>query len=108
MEKYQDYLSEDMEQETIGNMSVGDVGYTVHWAVFADKNRKLWINTKYDIFEEAGSKGTTIQLKVKRMKDFFAIDVNSIDGYKWQPEEPHYVGQKDSDFAPCSIALNGF
>jgi hypothetical protein len=104
---FQDYLSEDMEEDTIGVMSDGDTGYCVPWAVFADSNRKLWINKTYTVH---GFSGGTVQLRIRRIGDRYFIDNHSIKKchHKWTPGDPHYVGQIESDFAPVSIDLGGF
>jgi hypothetical protein len=99
---YQDYLSEDLEEETIGNMSIGDKGYTVPWAVEVDKDRKLWINGEMLVNHTSGG---TIHLKVKRIDDDkFIINRKSIKDFKYSPQIITHL----ENYYPVSITSEEF
>ena len=75
-------LPEDMEQETISGMPVGESGYTVPWAMWADLNRVLWINGNYSIHKKPHG---TVCMFVERTKEGVVVYRRTIGDHKYQP-----------------------
>ena len=84
------YLPEDMEETTIAQMVPGQEGYTVPWAMWADSERQLWINGKYDI--QKSPFGTAhMHIKMSQNKTIIVYK-NSIVGEKYSLGDPCFVG----------------
>jgi hypothetical protein len=81
----QSILPETYEENLIEGMLPGDTGYTVPWAMWADKNRKLWINRKYTIHDTPGG---TVALKIKMLRGgIVQVYSYSIGKHKYTPGE---------------------
>jgi hypothetical protein len=73
-------LPEAYEEDTIYGMSVGEKGFTVPWAMWADADRVLWINGDYTIHKEAFG---TAHLYIERTKEGVIVYQFSIRDHKF-------------------------
>jgi hypothetical protein len=73
-------------EHTIGGMRVGEIGYTVPWAVAADGDGLLWIDEGFTIHPHSGG---TLSMLVERRPGGYVVDVS--DGfaadYRWPATE---------------------
>jgi len=80
------YLPENLEQESIIGMSIGDSGYVAPWALFVDKDRITWINGNYSISrdDELGYR----MLAIQRTKEGVIVRLADMNWtkYKWSVE----------------------
>lgn len=67
----------------VGTMKPGETGYTVPWAMLADKQERLWLKPDYPVTQAPHG---TSQLRVERRKNDFTVRVPS--GQTYQPEHP--------------------
>lgn len=85
MEHIQSLLPENLEGSTIELMLTGDTGYTLPWAMWADEDRKMWMNPKYPISKTPT--GTT-QMAIERTEDGVNVFLSTLPkGYKYTPSE---------------------
>lgn len=73
-------LPKSMETVTIADMPVGLTAYTVPWAMYADQDRKLWLNPDFT-FE--GRPGGTVQMRITRADEGFRVDY--VPGETYEP-----------------------
>jgi len=76
---------EQRVEDTIADMELGQVGWTVPWAICVDVGGQVWIRGDYAIHNEQSPSHQTIQLRVERLHDGVAVTVPR--GYKWSAEE---------------------
>ena len=57
----------------IKNMQDGMEAYTVPWAMYAERDGKLWLNGNYTIHT---SPGGTVQMKVKKLMGVFFVTLH--------------------------------
>lgn len=82
-------LPEDLVEATVEKMAIGEVGYTVPWAMWVDEQRQCWLHPQYSIHEKPGG---TVEMKVERRIDGFHVWVAGLD-FKWNPiSQPGYFG----------------
>ncbi len=91
-------LPDHMEEDTIERMNIGDLGYTTPWAMYAERDRKMWINGNYTISK---SPFRTMQMLVKRMSDGIEVDLSTIRGEKYSPDGAGFIGA----FTPLPVTL---
>lgn len=70
-------------EKELGEMRVGEVGFTLPWAMSVLKNGKCYLNNVYPV--RGKSKGTS-QLFVYRDSDGYHVDLSDID-YVWNRTE---------------------
>jgi hypothetical protein len=86
-------LPEHLEQNTIRNMTPGDKGYTVSWAMWADLDRNLWINGNYTIHDDPHG---TVKMLIERTKDGVIVYKRTIKDERYSLQAgPCYVGGSD-------------
>jgi len=87
-------LPEDLEEKTVGGMLLGEEGYAVPWAMFVASGRRCFLNGYYTIHDEMGG---TVNMKVLRRNDGYAVDVSGCGDYKWSGGGRRaYVGGADA------------
>lgn len=79
-------LPADMFERTIDEMKVGEIGFTVPWALFFDEG-KAFLRGEYSIRDD---KGGTVQMEVGRTRSGYIVSVQSCD-YKWSRTPPNGV-----------------
>jgi hypothetical protein len=67
------------ERQIIG-MEVGDEGYTVPWAMWADSEGKLWLNLEYSVHKAPHG---TVQMLVRKLRFGFEVNTRQVIGYLW-------------------------
>ena len=82
-------LSDDIEERTISQMLPGESGWALPWGMYADTDRKLWLNGKYGIHDEPGG---TVEMRVKRVNGGFEVDISCCRDSTWSPGGDSYVG----------------
>lgn len=82
---------------SIASMDIGDSGWTVPWAMYHDKERKLWLNGNYTLHSRLGG---TVQMLVRRDEDGWHVDASQCGYFKTGWSEPGYCG----DFPPIAVA----
>lgn len=91
-------LPDHMEEDTIKRMNVGDWGYTTPWAMYAERDRTMWINGNYTIDK---SPGGTVQMLIRRMSDGVEVDLSTIRGEQYSPGGAGFLGA----FTPLPVTL---
>lgn len=92
-------LPDNMRERIIRDMPIGDQGWTVPWAVWADHEGKLWINGRYTL---SNNPGGTVEMLVRRSED--GIEVSGIRRMTPQ-RNPTYVGSTMDDMLPVATVL---
>lgn len=84
-------LPEEMgtASRSIAAMDVGDIGWTVPWAMFADDERRLWLNGRYALHAQPG--GTAV-MAVWRGEDGWHVDASRCDPDQRWGTGNHFVG----------------
>ena len=77
----------------ISNMRVGQIGYTVPWAMFVDAERNCWLSEHYEFSYEPGG---TADMLVERTKDGFRVKTAHGSDYRWTPS----AGGSESNSIP--------
>ena len=85
-------LPEYKETITIKDMILGEEGFVVPWAMFANPDRTLWLNGNYTFGREPGG---TVQMLVKKVTGGYEIDVSLCPDKTWLPVGANYVGRFD-------------
>lgn len=81
-------LPRSMETVTIADMPVGTTAYTVPWAMYADQDRKLWLDPSFT-FE--GRPGGTVQMRVTRLDKGFRVSY--VPGETYEPGSRRTPGE---------------
>lgn len=95
-------LPETYEEFVIERMSDGDTAYVVPWAMFADKDRRLWLVGSYQIQDEPFG---TASMKIEKKGDELLVDADTIGDHRYIPGSPRYMGVDEDDFVPASLLL---
>jgi hypothetical protein len=76
----------------IKNLKVGQIDYTVPWAMWEDTHRRAWLNPNYDITTDV--EGTS-HMEIRRDAGGFHVWITSGDSEEiYTPEaSPSYVGE---------------
>jgi hypothetical protein len=82
-------ITPQMTQRCIKDMKVGDEYWTVPWAMYADLDGELWLNSNYSFHSEPGG---TVEMKVIRMGHGFMVDISKCDR-RWNEGEPNYSNE---------------
>lgn len=91
-------LPEDMEEDDIFHMQIGASGWTVPWAMWCDRKRRLWLHPSYTIYREPGG---TVQMLVVRTPDGYEVEVPM--GEKYHPgSDPGYKDRMDPPYQPVT------
>jgi hypothetical protein len=86
-------LPESLEENTIGNMSIGDEAYTTPWAMWVDLERRMWAHPGYPAKR---SPWGTVSMKIKREVNALVVYKSTIGDYRYSPTaQPGYVGGVD-------------
>ena len=91
-------LPEHLEEITIKDMIIGESGYAVAWAMYAERDSTLWLNGDYTFDKEPGG---TADMKIERVNGGFKVDISKVDldSRKWSSSGP---GFSDS-FTPVPV-----
>jgi hypothetical protein len=87
-------LPEHLEDPTIDNMTVGQVAYTMSWAMSVDSARRCWLNPRYPAFPEPGG---TVKMRLQRRDDGFHVWIPQ--GETWSVPEG-YADSTRGDYLP--------
>ncbi len=77
-------LPDHLEEITISDMLEEESGFTVPWAMWADKNKRQWLNGSYTFHKNPGG---TVQLRITRVNGAFNVDASQCVDDKWVSEE---------------------
>ena len=77
----------------IADMLVGESGWTVPWAMYADYDGELYINGKYP-FEM--NKHGTVAMLIRRSDKGFVVDTAECGEHKWSLTGDIFVGGADA------------
>lgn len=89
-------LPKNMESPTIAKMKLGDIGYTVPWAMAADRSRALWIRGDYGVYAEPGG---TVSMKIQRTGEGIRVFRETVTD-TYSPDEP-----VNHDWQPLNVYL---
>lgn len=82
-------LPKNLVEDVIEGMAVGEVGYTVPWAMWVDQQMQCWLHPQYSIHKEPGG---TVEMRIEHRPDGFHVWVTDLD-FKWNStSQPGYVG----------------
>lgn len=79
----------------IGQMAIGESGYTTPWAMWPDEDGNLWINGNYTIHQQPGG---TVSMLVTRRENGYEVDIRygHASEFRWAPSsESGFVGGAD-------------
>jgi len=96
----EEYLPDDLLEDTIATMGEGETAYTLPWAMFANPSRRLFIVGTYPIFKKPEG---TIQLRITKKNGEILVDKSSIGDRLYSPGEPCYVGVSECDYIPIKL-----
>jgi hypothetical protein len=91
-------LPKSIETVTLADMPVGMTAYTVPWAMYADQDRKLWLDPNFTFERKSGG---TVQMRVTRLDEGFRVGYVPGETY-----EPGNGRASDKDGLPV-VALTG-
>ena len=95
----QSTLPEAYREVTIMNdLDDGKTGYTMPWAMFADKKRRLWINGAYPF---SVSPSGTSSLEIRRVGKIIQVRKDSLGDRTLGGG--NFVGASKSDFLPVQL-----
>ena len=77
------------EELTIGKMAVGDTGFTVPWAMYADADGLFWLNPDYTLHPVASG---TVRMRVHLYTGGYRVDASQAPEHRWSRGPPSYVG----------------
>lgn len=83
-------LPKSMETVTLADMAVGTSGYTVPWAMYADQDRKLWLDPGFTFEERSGG---TVQMRVTRTDEGFRV--RHVPGETYEPGDGRSSSGRD-------------
>lgn len=86
----------NLEQETIEDMLIGEECWVAPWAMYADTDSSLWLNSGYSIHNKQFG---TVNMKIKRVEDGYLVDVSKCADYGWKPARPGYA----TPFTPLPV-----
>ena len=81
-------LPASLQAEKISDLMIGEECWVVPWAMYADKDCLLWLNSEYSIHYD--KKGTA-QLKIKRTRSGFIVDISECPNHSWACSGPLYT-----------------
>ena len=84
-------LPEHLEEVTIKDMIIGESGYTVPWAMYAERDGTLWLNGDYMFEKEPGG---TVEMKIERVNGGYKVDIRRVDekSRRWSSTGPGFFG----------------
>lgn len=91
----------DRQEINISRMPMGKVFYTVHWAMWVDLDRNLWLNPEYNFREKPEG---TASMAIIRNEDGYHVKIK--DDEKYSPVEQPSYSQTNRKWIPVST-LNG-
>ena len=92
-------LPEHREEWTVNQLTEGASGYTVPWAMWADRKRNLWLHPGYSLFKQSGG---TAQMVVSKTESGYVVGATSCGYFSWGTRDnPGYVGV-EQDWIPVS------
>lgn len=74
-ERRQARYPEEFAPYTLAEMEVGDVAYTVPWAMVIDSDRYCWLQSS---FASHAQPGGTMQMRVERREDGFHVQCSRL------------------------------
>lgn len=78
-------LPPSLEEPTIGKMIVGQNGYTVPWAMWADTDRRCWLKASFPCLPTMSG---TVRMYIERRTDGYHV---------WPPhDEQHKLSGRNS------------
>ncbi|NMB91293.1 hypothetical protein GYA37_00420 [candidate division WWE3 bacterium] len=94
------FLPSSMKESTISDLAVGQVAFTLPWAMFADMNERLMIVESYPAEKRRG--GTT-QMRIAKSNGNILVDRGSIWNEKYTPCVPCYAGVSPDQYVPVTL-----
>ncbi|MFZ2663838.1 MAG: hypothetical protein WAX66_00530 [Patescibacteria group bacterium] len=99
-EKGTSFLPSSMKEPTISGLAVGQVAFTLPWAMFADTNERLMIVESYPAEERPGG---TVQMRIVKSNGNILVDRGSIQNEKYTPCVPCYAGVSSDQYVPVTL-----
>lgn len=91
-------LPNSRQEPQLKDLAPGQKTWTVPWAMYAERNGKLWLNGDYS---QNHAPGGTVEMLVMRDKRTGAYHVDARQtGHQWSKDGPCYCG----DFTPIEVA----
>ncbi|QQG96192.1 hypothetical protein HBE99_04430 [Mycobacteroides chelonae] len=100
MSELQAILPEGIEETAISDMTVGDVAYTVPWAMWVDRQRRCWLRPDFSV--ETAPCGTA-SMRIRKRTDGFHVErTGYAREYEWRISDTPsaVVGANSTDYIP--------
>lgn len=80
----------NVDRQTLADMSVGDIRFTVPWAMWVDADMDCWLRPDFPAAHEPGG---TVQMRVERHTYGYTVDIPP--GAKYQPSDSTVLADRD-------------
>lgn len=88
-------LPGNKKKKRLVDMCIGELGFTVPWALWVDEENECFINEDFEISQSSGG---TVQLKIKKTVNGYIAYIYDVK-YKWSPCAQH--GFLNTDESLC-------
>ena len=92
----QSTLPDSLVEETIRDLAIGETAFTVPWAMFADRPKRLWIILSYPFTLQPHG---TMQMEIRRTAQGVQVKSSTLGDFRYTPEE---LGT-ESDYLPVEL-----
>lgn len=85
---------------SIADMAVGQIKWTVPWAMWVDRDRLCWLHPRYSAHDMSGG---TVKMRIQREVDGYHVFIDDSMDRKWELKAHHgYVGGDDCEWIPVA------
>lgn len=82
------------DTNTLANMQVGDVRYTLPWGMWVDRDMEAWLHPDYPAKAQPGG---TVTMRVERCWDGYLVAIPPGECYK-PTQDPGYVSPEGTEY----------
>lgn len=89
-------LPEHLAEISLQDLILGETGWIVPWAMYAEKDGTLWLNGNYTFQEKQAG---TASMLVERVEGGYSVDLHQCQDERFSLDGPCFMG----DFTPLAV-----
>lgn len=88
-----------LAKNNIEKMKPGDVGYTMHWAMWVDSDMRCWLHPTYPFYSQPA--GTASMLVMRGLDGTYEVKIQHGETYT-PSTQPGYASPADTQYIPVA------